>query len=384
MVRGRRSPGSGPGPAIDLLFLGFLAPALAASLLGPAPRLFRPDLIDRLDAGLLVMAQVFVFLRLVFFPLANASGGEGFRALLLATLCLALAAVSSARFRFADVPGERRVYGLVALFAVTYGVGSVMGNGVGPMPVPGTVLDVVWFVPFFILSSAASEGRRPWPALPSWGLLVAMGPLPLLLDLVGHLLWPGAHGRPEMEVLLSFAALVGLACALRLGLQESRDTEARRRDRERLEEERRSGRLDSLQAVSVPLLADLRRGLEFLAFRSGAAASALGAEAPAVGQQVERAQGLLAGIEASLGPGRLAPAEEVDVARLVEEDLASRGGRGAADPGPARTAASWYAPVMAEPRRAWRGLPGAGPKRGPGLAGRDASRCESSATTRRS
>lgn len=347
-VAQREDPALQPGPLLDLFFVGFVVPALAAALLGPGPRLFRPDPLDRTDATLSVVALSFVFLRLVFLPNIAATGLQDPGSLLLGLLCLALGAVASTRFFFADEAEARRAYGLLVPFAVTYGVGSALANGIGPMPPPGSLLDLAWFVPFFVLAAVGSSGRRPWERLPSWGLALLVGPLPLLVDALSRRLWPGGHQGSELRVSLTFAALVGIGCAIRLSLQEARDAVARRRDLERLEEERRSGRLDSLSSVTGPLLSDLRRAVEALAFRALSAEAALGSEASLVRQQVERALSLTREIETALGRGRLDPRREVDVARLLEETLQAELDAGL--PLRVRLAAGALPPVVAEPR----------------------------------
>ena len=316
-----QDPTQVPAPLRDFFFVGFLVPALAAAMLGPGqPRLLRPDLLDRADATLAIGALAFLFLRLVLIPNVSSWALRDLRSLLLTLLSLAVAAVASARFFFAEEPVSRRVYGLLVGFATTYGIGSALGNGTDLMPPPGSALDLVWFVPFFVLAAVPSRRGRVWERLPSWGLVLLVGPLPLLVDPLARRLWPESP-EPAFGVPLPFALLIGIGCAVRLGLQESRDAKARARDRVRLEEERRSGRLDSLSAVTGPLLADLRRAMEMLAFRASNAEPALGAEASLVREQVMRAIGLTGEIETALGGGRLDPHREVDVALLLEQTL---------------------------------------------------------------
>ena len=342
-------PARGPGPLLDMFFIGFLVPALAAALVGPGPRLFRPDPRDRADATLSIVALGFVFVRFVFLPQALASGPPDLRSLLLAGLSLALAAVGSARFFFADEVEPRRAYGLIVAFATSYGLGSAVGNGiVGPMPPPGSLLDLVWFVPFFFLAAIASRSPRSWERLPSWGLVLLVGPLPLLVEVVARGLSREAGGRPELGVDVVFASLFGLGCAVRLVLQESHDVRSRVRDRDRLEEERRAGRLDSLSTITGPLLADLRRSVEVLAFRGLSAEPALGREAPLVREQVARALSLTREVETALGPGRLDPHLEVDVSRLLEQTLQAELDLGL--PLRVRLTGGALPPVVAEPR----------------------------------
>ena len=315
-----RDPSQISVPLREFFFVGFLVPALAAAMLGPGPRILRPDLLERADAALAMGALAFLFLRLVFVPNVTSSGLRDLRSLLLALLSLVVAAVASARFFFAEESVSRRAYGLLVGFATTYGIGSAVGNGIGPMPPPGSAVDLVWFVPFFVLAAVPSRRGRAWERLPSWGLVLLVGPLPLLVDALARPLWPDLP-EPMFDVRLPFALLIGVGCAVRLGLQESRDAKVRARDRVRLEEERRSGRLDSLSAVTGPLLADLRRAMEMLAFRARNAEPALGAEASLVREQVMRAIGLTGEIETALGGGRLDPHREVDVALLLEQTL---------------------------------------------------------------
>ena len=347
-VAQNQDPALEPDPLLDLFFVGFVVPALAAALLGPGPRLFRPDALDRADATLGIVALFFVFLRLVFLPNIGASGLQDLRSLLLASLCLALASLASARFFFADEASVRRDYGLLVFFAVTYGVGSAIANGIGPMPPPGSLFDLAWFVPFFLLAAIASPGGRQWERLPSWGVVLLVGSLPLVVDVASHWLWPESRPALDLPAVLTFAALVGIGCAIRLGLQESRDEAARTRDLERLEEERRSGRLDSLSTATGPLVAALRRAVEMLAFRALNAETALGSEAPLVRQQVERALGLTREIEAALGRGHLDPQRVVDVARLLERTLQAELDAGL--PIRVRMIARTLPPVVAEPR----------------------------------
>jgi signal transduction histidine kinase len=186
---------------------------------------------------------------------------------------------------------------------------------------PGSLLDLAWFVPFFLLAAVAAEPRRPWGPLPSWALLLALGPLPLLLDVFGHLLWEDAHGGPETELLIAFAAFLGLGLALRLRLQDDRDEHSRLRDRERLLEERRSGRLEALSTVTGPLVEDLRRAVDVMEARAHDALPALGSEAPHVRQQVERARALTGEIAAAFGRTTHRPHRELDLADTLEQAL---------------------------------------------------------------
>jgi signal transduction histidine kinase len=349
LARGDTPVREGAHPFMDLLFVGFVVPGLAAVLLGPRPRLFRPEPLQRVDALLLAGSLVFVFLHLVFLPLAAASGGMGLRAVLLAALCLALAAGAGVRFLFADEPQTRRGYGLLSIFAVTYGVGSAVADGNGPMAPPGSLMDLAWFVPFFVLAAVATAPRRQWAAMPSWGLVLLVGPLPLLLDVFGHLLWGGGHGGTEMDVLVAFAAFVGLLSMFRLWLQDAQDAESLTHDRERLEEERRSGRLEALSAVSGPLLADLRRSVEVVEARATLAEAALGKEAPHVRQQVDRARALTTEIAAAFGSTTRRTHQELDLVSTLERALQAEVDAGL-DARVRLVARGALPPVVGEPR----------------------------------
>src|SRR5262249_34702942 len=84
--------------------------------------------------------------------------------------------------------------------------------------------------------ACALPGRRLRAPLSPHGLVLLVGPLPLLLDVVALLLRPQGHRGHELVVLLAFAAFVGVGCAVRIALQDARDKEAQARDEARAEE----------------------------------------------------------------------------------------------------------------------------------------------------
>src|SRR5262249_33135227 len=152
---------------------------------------------------------------------------------------------------------------------------------------------LVWMAPFFFLAACALPGRRLRAPLSPHGLVLLVGPLPLLLDVVALLLRPQGHRGHELVVLLAFAAFVGVGGAVRIALQDARDKEAQARDEARAEEERRATRLALVSSLSDSLLGELAHLVERLAARVEAAAATLGAEAGMVRGQVERARAIV-------------------------------------------------------------------------------------------
>ncbi len=306
---------------IGLLFIGFTVPALAAALLRPRPLAFRPGLHEALNALLLIGAVALAFLRLVLVPLAGSTGPPPFQSVLLACLCFSLAALSLAHVALGADAVWRRRHGLLALFAVTYGVGSALANGFGDMPPPGSLLDLAWFVPFFLLAAVAGAEQRPQAPLDASSVIWTVGAVPLAIELAALLIWPASVDPTGRALLVAGTFLLGLGAAARLKLEDAPDALRRLGEGGWLEEERRSGRLESLASVARPLLTDLRRAVDVLGSRAAAAETALGDEAASVGEQVQRALVLTAEIEGALGRSPPSERKELDVAHLVEEVL---------------------------------------------------------------
>lgn len=321
-------PQAGHFPLLDLLFIGFTVPTLAAALGRPRGESVPAEAMERLELALLVTAVSLVFLRLLLLPLAGYEGARGFRAMLLACLCLATAALSVAHVVLGDDDGARRRYALLAFFALSYGIGSGLANGLGTMPAPGGPLDLAWFVPFFFLAAIGGGDRRGWGHLQASQVLWIVGSLPLVLELFAHLL--SADPPAGREVVVAFAVVLSLGGAALLQVQGRTNERRLVRDREHLETERRSGRLESLASVARPLLADLRRTMDVLSFRAAVAESALGSEASSVGDQVERALLLIGEIEGALNRSPSSRRQVVDLPPLVECVLGAEVDRGLA------------------------------------------------------
>jgi signal transduction histidine kinase len=129
--------------------------------------------------------------------------------------------------------------------------------------------------------------------------------------------------RPEPILLLATSALLAMACAARLLVEERLEQEAQARERAFSEEGRRAVRLGTLAALSAGLVEDLERATDEVALRARAAAPLMGARAARVVEQADRARAIVRELAASL---RVAPPGErppVDLGRILEETVRS-------------------------------------------------------------
>ena len=315
--------------ATDFFFISFLVPMIGAVGLRPHPRPLRRDPVALADTALVLIALSLVFLRVVFLPLRGVDASTGSRRLVLGALAFVLAAWTAGLWRRVEDPAWRRAYGAVSLFAFFYGTLSAVANGMGQqMLALGGPADVVWFLPFFVLAAAAtkapsSSARR----VPSAAIVLVAGPGPLVLDRILGIVLPalgvGAALEPEPILLLATSALLAVACAARLLVEDRVDQETRARERALSEEGRRAGRLGTLAALSAGLVQDLERAMDEVALRARSAAPFMGSKADRVVEQAERARTIVRDLVASfrvVPPGERQP---VDVGRILEETVRS-------------------------------------------------------------
>jgi len=137
------SPRLGAGRLLDVLYMGFLVPIVAALGLRAHPRVVRKDPAVVPDAALIVVAAGYVFVRLVVLSALSFEEPSSTKKILLGALCAAVAAWSAVLWRAVDHPSWRQAYGAVALFAVGYGTLSAVANGLsGHAPPPGSWADL--------------------------------------------------------------------------------------------------------------------------------------------------------------------------------------------------------------------------------------------------
>jgi len=319
--------GGGLAVAIDSFFISFLVPMIGAVGLRPHPRPRRRDPVALVDTALVIIAMSLVFLRVVFLPLRDVDSERASRALVLGALSFVLAAWTAGLWRRVEDPAWRRTYAAISLFAFSYGTLSAVANGMGqPMLPLGGPVDVAWFLPFFILGAAVT----PAPAaavrrIPSAAIVLVAGPGPLVLDRVLAMTLPflGVE-RPlpaEPILLLATSALLAVACAARLVVEERVEQDTRARERAAADEGRRAMRLGTLAALSAGLVEDLERATDDVARRARAAAPFMGVRAERVVEQAERARAIVRALAASF---RMAPPAErtpVDLGRILEETV---------------------------------------------------------------
>lgn len=319
--------GGGLAVATDSFFISFLVPMIGAVGLRPHPRPRRRDPVALADTALVLIAMSLVFLRVVFLPLRDVDSATASRALVLGALSFVLAAWTAGLWRRVEDPAWRRTYAAISLFAFSYGTLSAVANGMGqPMLPLGGPADVAWFLPFFVLAAAAT--RAPATAarrVPSAAIVLVAGPGPLVLDRILAMGLPfcGVERPPAAEpiLLLATSALLAVACAARLLVEERLDQETQARERAASDEGRRAVRLGTLATLSAGLVEDLERATDDVALRARAAAPFMGARAERVVEQAERARTIVRELVASF---RVVPPAErtpVDLGRILEETV---------------------------------------------------------------
>ncbi len=313
--------------ALDVLFVGFLAPFLGAMALRPHPRHGRPEPVALADAALICAAIGFVFLRLVFLPFQGAPGPAYSRFFLVGLLACVLALVASAQWRWVVDPEWRTIYGCIGLAALLYGAFNSVASGFARALQPaGSVSDLGWIVPFVLLAAAAVPPHHaPRPAFSSSLIVILAGAGPVALDgLLG--LWLPATGlpfEPRPLLLVSVSAVMALGCLVRLLLEERASRALRLEERARAEESRRAGRLQALASLSASLVEDLERAMAALLFQARSAAPHLGDKAERVVEQAHRAQEIVRGMVDAFRLARPAHRQAVDVGLLLEETVHS-------------------------------------------------------------
>lgn len=313
--------------ALDVLFVGFLAPFLGAMALRPHPRHGRPEPVALADAALICAAIGFVFLRLVFLPFQGAPGPAYSRFFLVGLLACVLALVASAQWRWVLDSEWRTIYGCIGLAALIYGALNAVASGFARELQPaGGLADLGWIIPFVLLAAAAMPpAHAQRPAFSSSLIVILAGAGPVALDgLLG--LWLPSTGLPFEQrplLLVSVSAVMALGCLVRLLLEERESQRMRREERARAEESRRAGRLQALASLSASLVEDLERAMAALLFQARAAAQHLGDKAERVLEQAQRAQEIVRGMVDAFRLARPAHRQAVDIGLLMEETVHS-------------------------------------------------------------
>jgi signal transduction histidine kinase len=311
----------------DLFFIGFLVPMIGAVGLRPHPRPLRRDPAALADTALVIIALGYVFLRVVFLPLRGVEASSGSRSFVLGGLAFVLAAWTAGLGRRVEDPAWRRTYGVLCVFASLYGVLSAVANGMGRgMLPPGGAVDAGWFVPFFLLGAAPTKAAvAATRRVPSAAIVLMAATGPLVLDRILATILPslGLAFEPQPILLLTTSALLALACAARLVVEERLEQEAQARARAFSEEARRAGRLSTLAALSAGLVEELERATEDVARHARSAAPLLGAKAEQVVEQAERARTIVRELAASFRLVPPGPRQAVDVGRVLEDTVAA-------------------------------------------------------------
>jgi signal transduction histidine kinase len=321
-----RGVSPGMSPAVQLLLLGFLVPMLGAMALRPHRPAGRIDLVAAADVAIVALAVSFVFLRVVFLPLHGASDRSWSQGTLLGILAWVLALWAGALWRTIPQSGWRRVYGLLCLFAVAYGVLSAIANGYGRgIAAPGRLSDMAWMAPFLFLGVAAV--RRPRSAGdsarrgPGWAVVVGLGVY--ATEVAARAAWPAPSTGDADLLFLGASCLCGLALAARLWAGEAAaqrlEAEARRHD----EEVRRAGRLGALAALAAATVAELGQVLEEVARLAVHAAQALPGQGRHVVAQAERAREIVRELAESFRLSPVGPRHPLDLGALVEHTVQS-------------------------------------------------------------
>ena len=315
--------------ATDFFFISFLVPMIGAVGLRPHPRPRRRDPVALADTALVLIALSLVFLRVVFLPLRETEPATASRALVLGGLAFVLAAWTAGLWRRVEDPAWRRTYGAISVFAFSYGTLSAVANGMGQaMPAPGGPADLAWFLPFFVLAAAGT--RAPVVAarrVPSAAIVLVAGPGPLLLDRILAMALPflGVPRAlaPEPVLLLATSALLALACAARLLVEERLEQEAQARARVSSEEGQRAVRLSTIASLSAGLVEDLERAVDEVALRTRSAAPFMGRRAERVVEQAERARAIVRELVASFRAAPTGGRSPVDLGHILEETVRS-------------------------------------------------------------
>src|SRR6185312_10216644 len=133
--------------------------------------------------------------------------------------------------------------------------------------------------------------------IPSAAIVLVAGPGPLVLDRVLAMALPflGVEQPLPAEpiLLLATSALLAVACAARLVVEERVEQDTQARERAAADEGRRAVRLGTLAALSAGLVEDLERATDDVALRARAAAPFMGARAERVVEQAERARAIV-------------------------------------------------------------------------------------------
>ena len=305
---------------LDFLFLGFLVPMTGAIALRPHRRSGRVDPVAVIDTSLLLVAVAFVFARVVFLPLVAAAPSSALRASILGGLCLALGAWATALWRTTEDPYWRGSYGLLAEFAIAYGVLSALANNsAGTTPPPGGPLDLAWIVPFFPLILAAVPRPVGTAFLSGPKLILVAGLGPLAVDLLLPRLVP--IGDRDPFLILCASALLAAGCALRLSLEDAAESEASGRARMLAEEERRAGRLGTLASMSASLIDDVDRAIGQTVARAEDVAPHLGEQGSKMLAQTRKARAIVRQLRESLRLVRPSSRHEIEVGGLLEETV---------------------------------------------------------------
>lgn len=313
---------------METLFLGFLVPLIGAVALRPHPPVLRREAPVVADVSLLTLALGFLFARLSLGPQIRRLDEGWSSGVLIGLETLVLAVWSVGLWRFADDPGWKRTYGCLGLFAAGYGIFHFAGSGAGggEMPPPGSLLDLVWIVPFFFLAAAALPKQDlRCPRLSGWTLLLIAGPGPLVFDLVFDRLLPQSLPGHESHtpLLLIASALLTLAAAASLYVEDRAATRTAVEARAGADEEQRAGRLAALSSLSATVVRDLERAVDAVVDSAGAAVEAMGDKGERALQQAQRARAVVQQAAAALSLARRGPRREVLLGAIVEDAVSS-------------------------------------------------------------
>jgi signal transduction histidine kinase len=310
-------PKLGAGRLLDVLFLGFLVPMVAALGLRAHPRVVRKDPAVVPDAALIVVAAGYAFVRLVVLSALTIDEPLSTKKILLGALWAVVAVWSAVLWRAVDHPSWRRAYGALALFALGYGTLSAVANGLrGQALPPGSWADVGWFLPFGILISAAWGGRPTrTDAFPA---LLAAGAGPVVLDLLLTDAVPIPVSAAGM-VAAACPALLAIAGAVRLRWQVEVDRRARHEARLHVEETQRAGRLTTLASLVAASVSDLEDQLEEVCRRARAASVVMPEKGEQMLQQARRARDIVRELSSAFRLVPPGPRRDLEVAALLEE-----------------------------------------------------------------
>ncbi len=314
-----RSPAATAGRLLDVLFLAFLVPVVAALGLRAHPRVLRRDAAVVPDAVVIAAGVLYGFVRLAVVSALPLSEPLATKRMLFGALCAAAGVWAAVLWRTVDHSGWRRTYGAVCAFALSYGTLGVFANGLdGHLPAPGGWADAAWFVPFALLLCAAGAGR-PGPVNVLPALLLA-GAGPIALDLLLRETLPGGSAAP---LITACAVILAAAGAVRLRWQVDVDRRARREARLRAEESQRAGRLTALASLVAAAVGDLEDQLEEVVRRARAASVVMPDKGEQMLQQARRARDIIRELSNAFRLVPSGPRRDVDVVALVEEVVES-------------------------------------------------------------